>query len=60
MVGCLAGFLLTSYGQQEAAVGKVRDWLVGGLTGLTIAEASLIKNLLRKFVTSSKCINGRT
>ena len=28
---------------------KVRDWLVGGLTGLTIAEASNIKSLLGNF-----------
>jgi tetratricopeptide (TPR) repeat protein len=49
MVGCLVGFLFTSYGQEEATVGKVRDWLVGGLTGLTIAEASSIKSLLANF-----------
>jgi tetratricopeptide (TPR) repeat protein len=55
MVGCLVGFLFTSYGQEEATVGKVRDWLVGGLTGLTIAEASNIKSLLGNFA-----INGST
>jgi len=49
IVGCLAGFLFTSYGQEKDTIGKVRDWLVGGLTGLTIAQASNIKNLLRNF-----------
>jgi tetratricopeptide (TPR) repeat protein len=53
MVGCLVGFLFTSYGQEEATVGKVRDWLVGGLTGLTIAEASNIKSLLGAFAIDS-------
>jgi len=47
LVGCLVGFLFTSYG--EATVGKVRDWLIGGLTGVTIAEASRIKSLLLTF-----------
>lgn len=46
-MGCLVGFLFTSYG--EATVGKVRDWLIGGLTGVTIAEASRIKFLLLTF-----------
>lgn len=49
MVGCLVGFLLTSYGEESATVGKVRDWLIGGLTGLTIAKASQIKGLLLTF-----------
>jgi len=49
LVGCLVGFLFTSYG--EATVGKVRDWLIGGLTGVTIAEASRIKSLLLTFAS---------
>lgn len=49
MVGCLGGFLFTSYGEESATVGKVRDWLIGGLTGLTIAKASQIKALLLTF-----------
>src|SRR5579859_434657 len=49
MVGSLVGFLFTSYGQEKDTIGKVRDWLVGGITGLTIAEAANIKTLLRYF-----------
>jgi tetratricopeptide (TPR) repeat protein len=49
MVGCLVGFLFTSYGEEASTVGKVRDWLIGGITGLTIAKASAIKALLLTF-----------
>src|SRR5438552_11377766 len=49
MVGCLIGFLFTSYGEESATVGKVRDWLIGGITGLTIAKASSITAVLTKF-----------
>lgn len=49
MVGCFAGFLFTSYGQEKDTIGKVRDWLLGGITGLTLAQASNIKLLLRTF-----------
>jgi tetratricopeptide (TPR) repeat protein len=49
MVGCLAGFLFSSYGEETATVGKVRDWIVGGLTGLTIAKFSLLRALILGF-----------
>jgi hypothetical protein len=49
MVGCLTGFLFTSYGEESATVGKIRDWLIGGITGLTIAKAGQIKALLLTF-----------
>lgn len=49
MVGCLVGFLFTSYGEEASTVGKVRDWLIGGITGLTIAKAGAIKGLLLTF-----------
>lgn len=49
VIGALAGFLLTSYGEETATVGKVRDWLIGGLTGLTIAKVGAIKALLLTF-----------
>lgn len=51
MVGCMTGFLFTSYGQEKDTIGKVRDWLLGGITGLTIAQASNIKAFLRYFAT---------
>lgn len=53
MVGCCAGFLFTSYGDEAATVGKVRDWLIGGLTGLTVAKFGTLKLLLLTFASSS-------
>jgi tetratricopeptide (TPR) repeat protein len=49
MVGSLLGFLFTSYGEETGTVGKVRDWVIGGLAGLTIAKAAAIKALLVTF-----------
>lgn len=49
MIGAVAGFLFTSYGEETGTVGKVRDWLIGGLTGLTIAKVPAIKALLLTF-----------
>jgi tetratricopeptide (TPR) repeat protein len=49
MVGCLVAFLFTSYGEESPTVGKVRDWLIGGLTGLTVAKAAEIKAFLLTF-----------
>jgi tetratricopeptide (TPR) repeat protein len=53
MVGCLVGFLFTSYGEEAGTVGKIRDWLIGGITGLTIAKAASIKGLLATFQATS-------
>jgi hypothetical protein len=49
MVGCLVGFLFSSYGEEAGTVGKVREWIVGGLAGLTIAKAASLKSLLVTF-----------
>lgn len=48
-IGSLAGFLFTSYGEETSTLGKVRDWLVGGLTGLTVANIGVVKALLLTF-----------
>jgi hypothetical protein len=53
MVGCLMGFVFTSYGEETNTVGKVRDWLIGGLAGLTIAKAGAIKGLLVTFAAGA-------
>ena len=53
MVGCLAGFLFTSYGEENATVGKVRDWVVGGLAGLPIAKVSSLKALILAFANGA-------
>jgi tetratricopeptide (TPR) repeat protein len=58
MVGCLVGFVFTSYGEETGTIGKVRDWVIGGLAGLTVAQASqgggFFKNFLAKFTVDAK------
>lgn len=49
MVGSIVGFLFTSYGEEAGTVGKVRDWLVGGITAITVLKAESIKGLLLDF-----------
>ena len=52
--GAIVGFLFSSYGEEQASLGKIRDWLVGGLTGITIAEfmerGNLVRVLLQQFL----------
>jgi tetratricopeptide (TPR) repeat protein len=40
MVGCIVGFLFSSYGEESGTIGKVRDWLLGGVTGIAFADLS--------------------
>jgi tetratricopeptide (TPR) repeat protein len=49
LVGSMVGFLISSYGEETATVGKIRDWLIGGITGLTIASVASIKAILLTF-----------
>ena len=49
MVGCLVGFLFTSYGEEIGTVGKIRDWLVGAISALTVVKASAIRDVLVTF-----------
>jgi tetratricopeptide (TPR) repeat protein len=39
VVGCVLGFLFTSYGEESTTIGKVRDWLIGGITGIALSQA---------------------
>jgi hypothetical protein len=52
-IGCLAGFLFTSYGEESNTVGKIRDWLIGGISGLTFAQVidkdSSLKHMFAAF-----------
>lgn len=52
-LGTTVAFLFTSHGDEEQSVGKVRDWLLGGLTVLTFGEAlnrfQSIKALIKLF-----------
>lgn len=56
LVGCLAGFLLSSYGEELNTIGKLRDWLIGGITGITIIKAAAIKSFLLTFCMSPEPI----
>jgi len=38
IVGCAVGFLFTSYGDEANTVGKVRDWLIAGISGVTLSQ----------------------
>ena len=52
MVGALAGFLFSSYGEENTGtLGKVRDWLVGGLTTITIVKAQSIGGSIKTLLT---------
>jgi tetratricopeptide (TPR) repeat protein len=52
-VGSVAGFLFTSYGEEQGTLGKIRDWIIGGVTGLGLAEAieqgGTLKRILHTF-----------
>ncbi len=49
MVGSLIGFLFSSHGEEADTIGKVRDWVIGGVTTLTIAKAASIKATIETF-----------
>src|SRR5579884_969850 len=51
VVGALVGFLFSSYGEESTNLGKVRDWLVGGITALTVSNVAAIKRILLLFAT---------
>lgn len=45
IIGVLLGFLFSSYGDDEAkSIGKVRDWLLAGITGITLVNAAKLKD----------------
>ena len=48
-VGCIRGFLFASYGEEAGTVGKARNWVVGGITAITVVKAQAIKELLVAF-----------
>lgn len=51
-VGALIGFLFSSYGE-ESSIGKIRDWLVGVITALTVAKAASFKSVLLLFASGN-------
>jgi hypothetical protein len=53
MVGGLIGFLFSSHGEETDTIGKVRDWVIGGITTLTIAKAGAIKDTITTFAADA-------
>ena len=49
MVGSLIGFLFSSHGEEVDTIGRIRDWVIGGITTLTIAKAASIKATIMNF-----------
>ena len=53
VAGCTVGFLFTSYGDEANTVGKVRDWLIAGISGVTLSQLfdkdTALKRLLLAF-----------
>lgn len=58
MIGCLAGFLFSSYGEEASTIGKIRDWLIGGITGVGVSQlidqGSGLKRILATFMLDPK------
>lgn len=63
-IGALVGFIFSSNQGEENSVGKVRDWLLGGITGLAIAEAARqgesLELFFRRFVVTGHEIDFST
>ena len=53
IVGSLAGFVFTTYGDETASVGKVKDWLVGAVAGLTVVEFGRLHAVLLLFAATA-------
>src|ERR1700735_2491492 len=47
--GSFVCFVFTTYGDEKDSIGKVRDWLVGALAGLTIVKFSSLRGVLLLF-----------
>ena len=54
IAGSLAGFVLTSYADETASVGRVKDWALGALAGLTIVEFDKLRGVLRMFALTNE------
>ena len=56
MGGTLVAFVFCSFGEELATFGKIRDWIVAGVTGATFAELAeqggVFKKVLGYFATS--------
>src|SRR5579859_5003202 len=57
MVGSLIGFLFSSHIEEADTIGKVRDWVIGGVTTLTIAKAASIKATITTFAAKDASNN---
>jgi len=53
MAGSFVGFLFSSYGEEDSTLGKLRDWLIGAITALSVAKASSLKAVLVVFASDT-------
>lgn len=53
MIGSLVGFLFSSYGEEVGTLGKIRDWLIGAVTALTVLKVDSLKTLIAIFAGNS-------
>ena len=51
--GSFVGFLFSSYGEEDSTLGKLRDWLIGAITALSVAKASSLKAVLVVFAADA-------
>lgn len=49
LIGSLIGFVFTSYSDEANTVGKVRDWIVGALAGITLLKFRSLKAVILVF-----------
>jgi hypothetical protein len=48
----MVGFLFTSYGEESSTVGKIRDWIIGGISGVTFAQIIDRESALKRVLSS--------
>jgi tetratricopeptide (TPR) repeat protein len=57
-VGGMAGFVFSSFGEELATFGKIRDWIIAGITGATLVELAeqggVFRKVLLNFVPSEQ------
>ncbi len=49
LIGALIGFIFTSYSDEASTIGKVRDWIVGALAGVTLIKFQSLKAVILVF-----------
>jgi len=56
--GCAAGFVFSTYDEEAQSVGKVKDWILGALTGVAITELAKGGREIHRFFEQFKPEKG--